>query len=258
MTMRNACWATALMLACGTAAASGRDINVDCNVMSDYDFSLTDKSVILTRKDGEPKMVLMRQGRLFIDDKWVQVGDADRDRLAEYERTARAAVPLAQQIGRDAADIAFTALGEVAKGFSKDPRETEAKMKKARAELDAQLERSMSATHFNGEDLGKSIGDAVGEVVPVFVGDIVGGTLRAAFSGDTARLQEMDDLDIRIDAIIEPRTKALEHNADALCMKMRALDGIDAALDYRFQGKPLDLLRVEAPRHEHRDDSDSD
>jgi hypothetical protein len=242
--MRKTMLAGALLLACGTAAAT--DVKVDCDVHSDYDFALTQKSLILTRKSGEPKTVLMRQGRLFIDDRWVQVSAADRERLAEYERKARQTMPLAAQIGRDAATIAFTALGEVAKGFSRDPARTDARLREAREQLDRTLARSVSATHFNSADLGKGIGEAVGEAVPMVVGDIVGGALRAAFSGDTKRLEELDNLDARIDAIVEPRARALERNAETLCRSMRALDALDDALEYRHDGRPLDLLRVDA------------
>jgi hypothetical protein len=249
--MRTLILAGALLATCGAAAA--RDVNVDCDVHSDYGFALTPKSVILTRKDGTPKTVLMRQGRLFVDDRWVAVSAADRDRLAEYEREARATMPLAQQIGRDAANIAFTALGEVAKGFSNDPDRTEDRLRQARVELDRSLAGSISATHFNGTDLGKGIGEAVGNVLPMVIGDIVGGALSAAFSGDSGRLERMDDLDSRIDAIVEPRAKALERNAETLCRRMRTLDGLDDALEYRHDGKPLDLLRVEAS---HRRDKD--
>jgi hypothetical protein len=243
--MRTMALGGALLLVCGGAAAAGRSVNVDCDVHSDYDFALTNKSVILTRKEGAPKTVLMRQGRLFIDDRWVEVSPADRDRLVDYEREARATMPLAAQIGRDAATIAFTALGEVAKGFSRDPEATEAKLRQARAELDRSLARSVSATRFNSAELGRGIGEAVSSVVPRVVGDIVGGALRAALSGDTARLEQLDNLDARIEAVVEPRAKALERNAETLCRNMQALDRLDNALEYRHDGKPLDLLRVE-------------
>src|SRR3546814_13357375 len=97
-------------------------------------------------------------------------------------------MPLAAKIGQDAADIAFTALGEVAKGFSLDQGATDAKLAQARADLDRSLARSISATHFNGAELGKGIGDAVAGVVPLLMGGIVGGALPAALAGDTHRL----------------------------------------------------------------------
>lgn len=243
--MRTMALTSVLLLASGAAIAAS-DIHVDCDVHSDYDFALTQKSVVLTRSDGAPKTVLMRRGRLFIDDRWVDVSPADRERLAEYEREARAAMPLAAQIGRDAATIAFTALGEVARGFSRDPAATDARLGQARIELDRALARSISPTHFSSTALGDGIGDAVADVIPRVVGDIVAGALHAAFSGDTARLEALDDLDRRIEAIVEPRARALEGNAETLCRKLQALDGIDDALEYRHDGKPLDLLQVEA------------
>src|SRR3546814_3976115 len=143
----------ALLLLASAGTAAGSDVNVDCDVHSDYDFALTSRGLILTREDGAPKTVLMRQGRLFIDDRWVEVGAADRQRLSDYERQARAMMPLAAKIGQDAADIALTALGEVAKGFSLDPGATDAKLAQARADLDRSLARSVSATHFNSTEL---------------------------------------------------------------------------------------------------------
>jgi len=234
-----------LLLASTGAMARASNVSVDCDVHSDYDFALTHKSVVLTRKDGVPRTVLMRQGRLFIDDKWVDVGPADRDRLIAYEREARATMPLAAQIASDAATIAFTTLGEVAKGFSRDPAATEAKLKQARAELERNLARSVSATRFNSAELGKGIGEAVSGVVPRVVGDIVGGALRAALSGDTAQLEQLDNLDARIEAVVEPRASALERNAETLCRAMQSLDRIDNALEYRHEGQRLELLRVE-------------
>ncbi|GAA3925734.1 DUF2884 family protein [Luteimonas lutimaris] len=244
--MRILVLASLLLLACGGAQAA---VSVDCDVHSDYDFTLTPKSVVLTRRHGAPRTVLMRQGRLFIDDRWVAVSPADGKRLASYEREARAAMPLAAKIGRDAATIAFTALGEVARGFGNDPAQTAKKLEQARGELDRTLARTISPTRFSSAELGKGIGEAVSGVVPSLVGDIVGGALRAALTGDTGQLARLDDLDARIDAIVEPRARALERNAETLCLKLQDLDRIDDALEYRHQGRPLELLRVRAGNH---------
>ena len=245
----------AVALACGQASAddgkirAGNGINIDsdCNVESDYDFHLTERSVVFTRRTGTPSRVLMRDGRLFVDDAWVEVSAADRQRIRDYERGARDAMPLAQEIGREAAQIALTAVGEVAAGMSSDPERTRRKLDDARKRVDAQLVKSVNANSFSGEALGESIGEVIGEVVPMIIGDVVGGAVRAAFSGDTARLERLDGLDARIEAIVEPRAKALERSADELCRRMAALDAIDNALEYRLPGgAPLHLLDVRA------------
>lgn len=232
----------AVALMAVSSGAGAREIS--CNVESDYDFALTERSVIFTRKSTAPHAILMRKGDLFVDDKWVALGAADRARVVAYERDARATMPLAQQIGRDAAEIAFTTLGEVAAGFSRNPTETRAKLARARTQLDARLARSVTPNHFNGDDIGEGIGAAVKDALPSLMGDIVGGAIRAAFSGDTAQLKRMENMDKLIEARVAPRAKALEHNAELLCNKMKSLDRIDNALEYRHDGQPLNLLEV--------------
>ena len=235
--------AASLLLVAGNAVAR----EIDCDVESDYDLHVTPRSVVLTREHGTPDAVLMRQGRLFVDGKWVALSAADSKRIAQYERETRAVLPLAHQIGRDASEIAFTVLGEVASGFSSDPAATRAKLAGARSRLDARLARSISANHFNSDHLGEAIGRTVAELVPSLVGDIVGGAVSAAFSGDTERLRRIENMGKDIEARVEPRAKALERRAEALCQHMQALDEIDDALEYRLpDGRPLDLLDAKA------------
>lgn len=232
----------ALSAVCATAGASSAQIS-SCEVESEYDLTLNERSLILTRAAGTPKALVMRQGALFVDDRWVELSAADRDRIARFEQGARAAMPIAQAVGREAAAIAFTALGEVAAGFSSDPTALQAKLAKARVQLDARLARSVSATNFNGNDLGSGISAAVGEVIPSLIGDIVGGAISAAFSGDASRLERMENLDAQIEAKVEPRAAALERRAESLCTRLVELDRLDNALEFRLaDGGALDLI----------------
>ncbi|WP_454828548.1 DUF2884 family protein [Pseudoxanthomonas wuyuanensis] len=224
-------------------AATAQAREISCSIESDYDLTINDRSVIFTRDSGQPKWVVLRQGRLFVDDSWVQLSSQDRTHIAEFERSARAAMPLAQEIGRDAADIAFVALGEVAAGFSSDPDRSRASLDKARKTVDARLASAIRANRFSSKDLGDGIGEAVAEVVPLLIGDIVGGAVSAAFSGDTERLKKMENLDKEIEARVEPRAKALEKRAERLCEALSELDRLDNALAYRLPGGgALDLL----------------
>ena len=235
----------AAIAACMLAAPAVQAKDIHCNIESDYDQSINPRSVILTRDSGTPKWIVIRGDRLFVDDRWVALGNEDRQRVAAFDRGTREIMPLAAQIGRDAADIAFTALGEVAAGFSNDQATTRAKLEQARGKIDARLARSISANRFDSSDLGKGIGDAVSEVVPLVIGDIVGGAVRAALSGDTRRLQAMEGLDKQIEARVQPRARALEKRAQQMCTKMEELDRLDSALAYRLPGgASLDLLRI--------------
>lgn len=236
-----------LAFALASAGASADTLQAnDCKVHSDYDLTVNERSLILTRQSGQPQALVMRQGRLFVDDQWVSLSAADRDRIAAYERGTRQALPLAQALGREAADIAFSVLGEVAAGFSSDPAQSRARMDRARRQLDARLARSVTATHFDGGELGDSIGDAIGEVVPELIGNIVGGAIRAAFKGDVSKLQGLQNLEPWIEARVEPRAAALEQRVDQLCARMVELDRLESALEYRLpDGSALDLIQAE-------------
>ena len=239
--LRSALPAAVLLLSAG--AASARDIS--CNIERDYDFSLNEQSLIFTRDSGTPKWIVIRGDRLFVDDRWVTLDAEDRKRIAAFDRGTREIMPLAREIARDATDIAFTALSEVAAGFSNDATTTRAKLDQARKQIDARMARSVSANRFDSSDLGDGIGEAVGEVMPVLIGDIVGGAVSAALSGDTARLQRMENLDQQIEARVGPRAKALEARSEQLCSKMIELDRLDNALAYRLpDGSPLNLLEA--------------
>lgn len=237
--------ALALAIACGASAAHAAQTyqSDGCDIHSDYDLTVNERSVIMTRDSGVPKALVMRQGRLFVDDTWVDLSAADHDRIAAFERGTREALPLAQALGREAANIAFTVLGEVAAGFSSDPASSKARMSKARRQLDARLARSVTATRFDGADLGDGIGDAIGAVIPEIIGEIAGGAIRAAFRGDNSRLKRLEGLDAQIEALVEPRAAALEQRAEQLCARMVELDRLDNALQYRLpDGKALDLI----------------
>jgi hypothetical protein len=230
------------------AMAAELDVDASCDIESDYDLSIDERSVILTRADDTPKAIVMRQGRLFVDDRWVELSDADHKRIAEFEQGTRDAMPEAQAIARDAADIAFTVLDELATGFSSDPKAVRAKVEHARAQIDARLARSVTANRFNARDLGDGIGDAVAEVIPSMIGDIVSGAIGAAFGGDASRLKRMENLDAQIEAQVEPRARRLEQRAERLCRRLEALDRLDDALEFRLpDGQALNLLEARPP-----------
>lgn len=242
----------ATTLACGAAFANVK-IDGGCEIDSPYQLTLNERSLILTRQDGAPKALVMRQGRLFVDDRWVELSAQDSRRLADFERGARAAMPEAQGIAREAADIALVALGEVAAKLGNHPDRTQAKVAQARKQLDAGLRDAIGPTHFSGKRLGDSIGKAVGEAVPLVIGDLVGGAVSAALSGDTQRFERLDNLDAQVEAAVQPRADVLERRSERLCQRMRELDTVEDALSYRFDGRPLDLLKVELkPRQDSR------
>lgn len=237
----------AMFLLALALCSAGQTVNaaeIRCDVESDYEVTLNERSLIFTRDEGTPNAVVMRQGKLFVDDQWVQLDASDSERVRQFEESFRQTMPLAGEVARDAVDVAFSALGEVAAGLGSQPESTRNKLEQARAQMNARMARDITPTRFSEKALAESIGDTVAEVLPTLTGDIVGGALAAALSGDTERLQRMQNLDREIEARLAPRTQALEARAQALCDSMLALDRLDNALAYRLpDGRALALLR---------------
>src|SRR5688572_9396407 len=60
------CVLIALSLPVACAQAADVDVDMSCNMDSDYDLTIDERSVILTRDSGVPKAIVMRQGKLFV------------------------------------------------------------------------------------------------------------------------------------------------------------------------------------------------
>lgn len=238
--------ASTLLLASLSLHAETKVGNVRCDVESDYDVTLNARSLILIKQDGTPRRIVMRQGRMFVDDAWVTLSKQDSERLAEFERETRQAVPLAQEVGRQAAGIALTALGEVAAGFSRDPAQTRRQLDQVRDKVDAHLRQSLGGDRFTGVDLDGEIGALVEDMLPQVIGDVAAGAVQAALTGNESQLRSLDGLDERVEKIVEPQARRLEPLALQLCQRMQVLDALDNALAYRLPSSAaLDLLRVE-------------
>ncbi|WP_017167580.1 DUF2884 family protein [Xanthomonas phaseoli] len=234
----------------GAGVAAAKDQDLHCEVSSGYDLTLNLRSLILIRESGTPQRLVMRQGALFVDDRWVAMSADDRARLIQFERQTRDVVPLAQDVGREAADIAVTALGEVAAGFSRSPDATRAQLANVRAKIDARLKQSFSKSQLTPVDIDDDIGALVAEMLPQLIGDVVAGAVQSAMTGNDVQLRSLDGMEARIERLVEPQARALRPRAQQLCQRLEALDALDNALDnalaYRLpSGEPLQLLRVD-------------
>ena len=231
-------------LAAAGGVASADELH--CEVNMDYDLTLNPRSLILIRDSGTPQRLVMRQGALFVDDRWVTLSDDDRNRLVQFEQQTRAVLPLAQEVGREAADIAITALGEVAAGFSRDPSATRTQLASVRDKVDPRLKQSFGKSQLTPVDIDDEIGTLVAEMLPQLIGDVVASTVQAAMTGNGAQLRSLDGLEQRIERLVEPQARALRPRAQQLCTRMEALDALDNALAYRLpSGAPLQLLQVD-------------
>jgi hypothetical protein len=245
--MRHPLLAAAVLSALAAAGAPAHaESELRCDIHSDYGLTLSDRSLILIREQGTPQRLVMRQGRLFVDDRWVALTPEDGERLARFEREARQVVPLAQEVGLEAAGIALDALGEVAVGFSRTPAQTRRDFAQVRDKVEARVRSSFQGGKFTEVDIDEEIGGLVAELLPQVIGDVVAGAVQAALTGHEPALRSLDGLDQRVEALVEPKARKLRPKAEQLCERVEALDTLDNALAYRLpDGRALDLLQVE-------------
>lgn len=252
--MKAALLPIALLLASAGAQAhdSRGRVQVGCDIHSDYSISTYRSAFLFQRDEGPARKVGIGGGRLFVDGKEIHLSNADAERIAQFERELRELTPEVQHVSREAVEIAFTALIEVARGLSSDPDDTIASLERSRRQALDEI-RSNPLAVFNDE----SMEDMVEPILTRFVPDVAGGAvsagLRAAFAGEVERRKfqmRMDRMKHELDTRVDARAKDLEPLADAMCRRLERMDALDDALEYRLpRGESLQFLEIDNHRH---------
>jgi hypothetical protein len=246
----------ALLLAAGQVGAHQRDgVHAGCDIGSDWTVQPYRSAWLFTREDGPVRELAIGGGRLFVDGKELQVAAADHKRIAELESELRGLAPELRRIGREAVDIAFTALVEVARGLSSTPDETIAELQRGRVRSLAEIDRQPMGV-FNGDAVEQIIEPIITKFVPDIVGGAISTAMKAAFSGDAQRQEfqsKMDRMERELDTRVDARAKALEPLAEAMCQRLERMDALDDALQARLPGgEPIALLRVDPEHRRHQ------
>jgi hypothetical protein len=255
--MKRAALTVALLMAAGLAHASSdkRASHASCDVSSDYSVSTRGKAVVFTRKDAKPFALGIGGGRLFIDGEEATLSAADHERLRQLETEVQVLIPEVGQITVEAINIAFTALIEVARGLSSDPKASVAGLEKAREQALGKV--TASSIFLLNEDAVEGIVEPIiTEFVPELVGEAVSMAMKMAFAGE-AKAKEfearMERMEHELDTKVEARAKALEPLAEVMCKRLRRIDEIDNAIEFRLpDNQPLQLLQLD---QKHRTDA---
>ncbi|TDR38948.1 hypothetical protein DFR29_11891 [Tahibacter aquaticus] len=236
-----------------TAAAHERGHHFNsCGVDSNYSVSFEQGGLLFARDEGKPGRVLMRKGHLEIDGRELALSDADRARVAEFEATVRALVPQAKAIARDAVDIAYTAVSEVAATFSKtaDNSATRHRLEGLRDEFKQRLNDSFDRRPWSEDEFEKLFEQAMSDLMPVIIGEVAGTAIAIALSGDEAGAAELEKRASKLEQDIEKRidtqTVQLAARVAALCPMVASLNRIESGLELRLdEGRRLDLFDMQ-------------
>lgn len=223
-----------------------------CGLDSNYSVSFDEGGLLFVRDEGKPGRVLMRKGHLEVDGRELSLSDADRARIAEFEATVRALVPQAKAIARDAVDIAYSAVSEVAATFSKtaDNSATRHRLESLRDEVKLRLSDSFDRRPWSEKEFEAVFEQAMSDLLPVIIGEVAGTAISIALSGDEAAAAELEKRTAKLEQDIEKRidtqTVQLASRVAALCPMVASLDRIESSLDLRLdQGGRLDLFDMQ-------------
>lgn len=252
--LRRLALAAVLSTACATASA-GTDVSLDqCDLASGWGVSLAQDALSFSREgEAAPARIELSDGRLRVDGREVALSADDRRRLREYEATVRELLPEAKAIALEAIEIAFTAVDEVARMFA--PKDeagyaaTAEQLATARIIARRKVEDAFAGRGWSDAEMERLVEDAVAQLVPALVGDIVGTAVKVALSGDEAAAKELEAraerMEREIESRVEGRAKALEARAEAFCPRLVALDRLEAGIAAEIApGQRFDLIRV--------------
>jgi hypothetical protein len=240
---------TAALANVSAASAHEHHTNISCSFDSRYDVQLTAEALRFARESSTPHQIEMHHGVLRVDGKEVAMSEADHTRIAEFEAKVRHLVPQVKAIARDAADIAYTAVGEVANAFAGDRSELRGKLDRMRSEVRARIEASFDTHPWNEKQFDAIVESTVQEMIPALVGEVTSMAIKAALSGDESVAQDIEKRANRLESEIEQRveiqSRQIEARAEALCPQLVELSQLESSLELRLpDGSRLDLLDV--------------
>ncbi|MFC3654681.1 DUF2884 family protein [Xanthomonas hyacinthi] len=226
-----------------------------CGLSTQFNVLADGGGIWLYRDSGSPREVFFHNGELSVDHKVRQVGAGDAQRLREMEKEARVLMPQVADVAHAVVDVSYDALGgvvEVMTGSWLNARKIERLRKRANGYVDGTLGKGRwDQDAFDG-NFEKYVEDEAEE----FKGSIARHILWRMVAGRSDAMDERaDKMGDELDAKLEAQREAIEAKADALCAQVEKLRQLQDALQFRYEGQPLQML---TPVQNGRRDGDVD
>lgn len=245
-----------LLAACSAQAATARpQVSAQqCDVSTSYDVLADSGGIWLRRKQGVPREIFFHGGELNIDRQPQAVSAADAQRLRELEQGARALMPAVTAIARSVVDISFDALAGVVQMLTDSTRQ-ERKVERLRGTALAQVDATLGRGRWEQALFDERFEASVERAADDLAGSLTRSVMWTVMTGRAAQLERRgEQLDARMEQQMQVRSQTLEAQAQTLCTQAQALYGVQQALEYRFQGQPLQMLELHT--HQQKDDAD--
>ena len=234
----------------GTDAPRPQLSSQQCGLTTGYNVLVDGGGVWLYRGEGAPKEIFFHDGELSIDRKVQAVSAADAQRLRQLEAESRVLMPQVADLARETVDITFDSLEGVVEaltGSRRKARKLHSFRDDTLAHVDATLGTGRWDQDFFGDEFDARI-EAAAESMASGIGRSV---LWAAFTpGGADRLEKRaEKMEAELERRLEARIDAVEAKADAMCAQVARMQAIEDALEFRYEGAPLNLLEAgERPR----------
>jgi hypothetical protein len=244
--------ASALILTSGVAFAKVHIDGDHCNVDSDYSTRIDANRVAFTHDKTHQVLAILPGGVIQVDGHDLALDAADRSHAVELERGMRRLVPEAKALAVDAVAIAFEAVGHVSTAFASSPheaRESAERIARTAEELKRSINSRDTWSAHSEREIGKLIEGTVGSLIGEMVGNITAQAIQIALSGDEAAVAELEaraeSIEKNVEKAVEKRTEEIEARADALCLRIKEIDHIEAQISARLpDGSAIDLVRI--------------
>jgi len=248
-----------LTLAAGVAFATQTQAhgvhfdNHQCGFATPYDVRVNAQGIAFDHSGGKPASVFMHDGALRVDGQSLAVSGADAERLRQYESQVRALLPEVAGIVREGLDIGFSAMTTVAATFAENGEERSElldRLNRKHAAALAKVDQGIGSGVWKQHDMADVVEDGVQSAVSEMAGTVTTNAVKAALSGDEAKVAALearaDSLDKTIDREVDARADRLGERAEALCPRLTALEQLQQQFQFRLRdGSRLQLLSRE-------------
>lgn len=217
--------------------------STQCGVSTDYGVLVDGGGIWLRQRDASPREIVFHDGELSIDGRMQVVSAADAQRLRVLETGVRQLMPAVTGIANESVGISFDVLdmvyGSMTGNF--DSR----KVRALRRDAERFVASTIGRGRWEQELFGEGFEQRVQASAESLKGSIARGLLWTLLTGGEGRIEKRTGkMEAELEPKIEARARALEQHVQSLCTQVLALDRVQSALEFRYDGQPLRMMNV--------------
>lgn len=236
----------------------GRDVpqfsSSQCGLSTPYNVLVDSGGLWLYRATGAPREIRIRSGELSIDGHVQATSEADVARLRAIETGAQRVMPQVTVIANESIDIAFDALAgvvEVMTGSRRRGRDVE----HMRSEALQHVASTLGTGRWDQDVFGEGFEARVEAAAERMSNSLGRSMMWQMLTGGAGRMERRADrMEAAFESRMEARGASLERKAQALCGDVAQLQALQDAMEFRWQGQPLQMIEpgpaTPAPREQ--------